>query len=123
MQRISRMIVMAFGLTAASAVAQPPHRRVVVVGNQSDPRVAKQHAALELDTASLRERDVIVQDITPEAARRLRPNLGVDALATFEVLLVGKDGGVKLRRSEPVAAAEITALIDTMPMRRNEMKR
>ena len=43
--------------------------------------------------------------------------------AAFEVLLIGKDGGVKLRRDKPVAAFEITALIDTMPMRQDEMRR
>ena len=123
MQLVSKMIVIAFGMTAAMAAAQAPHRFVVVVGHQSDPRVIKQHEALEHGAALLRERDVIVQDIAPDAARRLRPDLNIDARATFQVLLVGKDGGVKLRRSEPVAVAEIAALIDTMPMRRNEMAR
>ncbi len=77
---------------------------------------------MEKDSAALRERDVLVKDITPERARREHPELGVDAYAAFEGLLAAKDGGVKLRRREPVAA-EITAPIDTMPMRRNEMRR
>jgi hypothetical protein len=93
------------------------------VGRPDDPRVAQQHAALQSDAAALRERDVVVQDITPERARRERPELGMDAAAVFEVLLVGRDGGVKLRRREPVAAAKISALIDAMPMRREEMRR
>jgi hypothetical protein len=38
------------------------------------------------------------------------------------VLLIGKDGGVKLRAEEPLPAAEFFALIDTMPMRRREMR-
>ncbi len=118
-----RMGVMALSLAATTAAAPSLHRLVVVVGQASDPRVTQQHAALEHDAAALRERDVVVQDITPEAARRDRPELGVTAEAAFEVLLVGKDGGVKLRRDKPLAASEITALIDTMPMRRNEMKR
>jgi hypothetical protein len=114
---------MALCLLAATAAARSPHRLVVVVGRANDPRVAQQHATLEHEATALRERDVVVQDITPEAARRERPELGVTAEAAFEVLLVGKDGGVKLRRDQPVAASEITALIDTMPMRRNEMRR
>ena len=40
----------------------------------------------------------------------------------FTVLLIGKDGGVKLRREGGVELAEIFALIDTMPMRQREMK-
>jgi hypothetical protein len=40
---------------------------------------------------------------------------------TFTVVLVGKDGGVKLRRGEWVDLKEIFNLIDTMPMRQREM--
>jgi hypothetical protein len=112
-----------FGLMAAIAAAQPPDRLVVVVARPGDPRINQQHAALERAGDALRERDVVVQDITPETARRQRPELAVGPTTIFEVLLVGKDGGVKLRREQPVAASEIVALIDTMPMRRQEMRR
>ncbi len=108
---------------AAIAAAQPPDRLVVVVARPGDPRINQQHAALERAGDALRERDVVVQDITPETARRQRPELAVGPTTIFEVLLVGKDGGVKLRREQPVAASEIVALIDTMPMRRQEMRR
>ncbi len=118
-----RVGLLALGLVAAAASAQSPHRLIVIVGRPDDPRVAQQHATLEGDAAALRERDVVVQDITPEIARRELPGLDVDANASFEVLLFGKDGGVKLRRGAPVSVAEISALIDTMPMRRNEMRR
>ena len=123
MQRGLGMVATALGLIASTASAQAPHRLVVVVGRPGDPRVAQQYAALKRETAALRERDVVVQAMTPEAARRERPELGVASPATFEVLLVGKDGGVKLRREDLVAVSEITALIDTMPMRQNEMRR
>ena len=39
----------------------------------------------------------------------------------FTVVLIGKDGGEKLRREEGVTIGEIFGLIDTMPMRRREM--
>ena len=41
---------------------------------------------------------------------------------TFTVLLIGKDGSVKLRREEIVKLDEIFSLIDTMPMRQREMR-
>ena len=116
-------LMVSLGLMAMPAVAQSPSRQVVIVALPNDPRAEQQHAALANSAAALRERDVVVQDFTPEAARRERPELGVGSQATFEVLLVGKDGGVKLRRQQPVAAAELTALIDTMPMRQDEMRR
>ena len=115
--------VAAWCLLATAAAAQRPHRLVVVVAQPGDPRAVQQHAALQQAAAALRERDVVVQDLSPEAARRDRPELGVNPQAAFELLLVGKDGGVKLRRGTPVAAAEITGLIDTMPMRQSEMRR
>jgi len=40
----------------------------------------------------------------------------------FTVVLIGKDGGEKLRREEGANLGEIFGLIDTMPMRRREMR-
>jgi hypothetical protein len=40
----------------------------------------------------------------------------------FEVVLVGKDGGVKMRSNQPLTPAEVFQEIDRMPMRRREMR-
>lgn len=40
----------------------------------------------------------------------------------FALILVGKDGGVKLTRNEPIALDRIFALVDSMPMRRREIR-
>ncbi|NIS60619.1 MAG: DUF4174 domain-containing protein [Proteobacteria bacterium] len=40
----------------------------------------------------------------------------------FTVVLIGKDGGEKLRRGDEVNIAEIFSLIDSMPMRQREMR-
>jgi hypothetical protein len=40
----------------------------------------------------------------------------------FAVFLIGKDGGVKLRLERPPRAAELFELIDSMPMRQQEMR-
>ena len=40
----------------------------------------------------------------------------------FSLILIGKDGGIKLRRNDQVDLAEVFELIDSMPMRRNEMR-
>jgi hypothetical protein len=117
------LALMLTGLVTWAAAGPSSHRWVVVVGAPGDPRVMRQTATLNRDAAALRERDVIVEHITPDAARRDRPELGLSPRAAFEVLLVGKDGGVKLRREAPVAVSEIAALIDAMPMRREEMRR
>ena len=53
--------------------------------------------------------------------QRLRSRYGVSA-DDFAVLLIGKDGGVKLRSAEPVPSRRIFDLIDSMPMRKREMR-
>jgi hypothetical protein len=40
----------------------------------------------------------------------------------WQTALVGKDGGVKARWASPVDPDDIFALIDAMPMRRDEME-
>jgi len=59
--------------------------------------------------------------LTPESAEELRGQFAVRK-GTSTVILVGKDGEVKLRREAPVQAAEIFAVIDSMPMRKKEIR-
>lgn len=89
-------------------------RPVVVLGDAA--RVAAQIETLQAEAAALAERDVVILTDGPGAA----PLLKAAGRADLAVFLIGKDGGVKMSRSEPVAAADIIGLIDTMPMRRRE---
>jgi len=41
----------------------------------------------------------------------------------FSVVLIGKDGGEKLRRDSFLSTRELFAFVDAMPMRRAEMER
>jgi hypothetical protein len=89
---------------------------------------------LERNLDGVRERDLLVfrvlaqgssllgsQKISPKKAEVLRRRFGISSGA-FAVVLVGKDGGVKLKRLSPVALSDIFGLIDSMPMRRREMQ-
>jgi len=82
----------------------------------------------------LRERDLLIfrvleqapssldsQEITTLEATSLRRRFGI-TLGNFTVVLVGKDGTVKLKRQGPIALEDIFALIDSMPMRQREMR-
>jgi hypothetical protein len=51
----------------------------------------------------------------------LREKFSINS-GTFTTLLIGKDGGVKLRSQGPVELEEIFSLIDAMPMRQREMR-
>jgi hypothetical protein len=55
------------------------------------------------------------------AGEALREELGI-APERFTVLLIGKDGGVKLRSATPLTADRIFGTIDSMPMRQQEMR-
>ena len=39
----------------------------------------------------------------------------------FTVILIGKDGGIKLRQQRPISSEALFGLIDAMPMRQQEM--
>jgi hypothetical protein len=60
------------------------------------------------------------QILSEKSVQNIRKKLGVQT-GPFQVLLIGKDGGVKLRSAEPVPVKDIFGLIDSMPMRRQEM--
>jgi hypothetical protein len=40
----------------------------------------------------------------------------------FSLILVGKDGGIKLKREDRVELSDVFGLIDSMPMRQREMQ-
>jgi hypothetical protein len=53
-------------------------------------------------------------------AQSIRASLRQDE-GGFEAVLIGRDGGVKRRWSQPVSVDELFAIIDAMPMRAGEM--
>ena len=57
-----------------------------------------------------------------EAADAIRNRFDVPR-DRFTLILVGKDGAIKLERDERTGPDDIFALIDAMPMRQNEMRR
>ena len=61
------------------------------------------------------------QTISRKEAEGLRRRFDV-APGSFAVILIGKDGGVKLRKTEPVKRQELYGLIDQMPMRIREAR-
>ena len=126
------------GLAAAAPLAAAPadffadalwRSRVLVVAGGADLRAA-QCAAFAGRRARLCARDIMVVEIAADSVRVDGVAVGLDARETRRhlaidgpaVLLLGKDGGVKLRRPGPVPAERIFALIDDMPMRRAEAR-
>ncbi|WP_147103558.1 DUF4174 domain-containing protein [Tateyamaria sp. syn59] len=93
---------------------------IVFADSPNDPNFAQQMDFLEARADELAERDVIVLTDTD-------PSVDSDLRLTFRprgfmLVLVGKDGGVKLRKPFPWDVREITRSIDKMPIRQREIR-
>lgn len=98
------------------------HRRPVVIfaPSEKDADYVRQIAMLEKSSAELAERDIIVlSDTSPAASGQLRSQFKPSG---FEVVLVGKDGGVKIRQKTPLTSEELLSTIDRMPMRKADLR-
>ncbi|MDU9006304.1 DUF4174 domain-containing protein [Sedimentitalea todarodis] len=92
---------------------------VVFADSPADPRYAEQIERLSEGMGMLIDRDVVVlTDTDPAAASPLRQKLRPRG---FMLVLVGKDGGVKLRKPLPWTVREITRSIDKTPERQREV--
>lgn len=107
---------------------------LVFAPNAESAKLARQRALLERRIGAMRERDmVLIYVIANRVVTRLGRDPGRSAAALrrrfgvarngFRTVLVGKDTGTKLSSRAPVPAQRIFRLIDSMPMRRNEMRR
>ncbi|MEL6657863.1 MAG: DUF4174 domain-containing protein [Bacteroidota bacterium] len=127
-------------LTTACAQDLSEHRwqdRLIIIlaEDAANPAFLQQIADLKQDQTALQERRLLVYQVLPNRYRQ-----GLDSNTSwansailfeqfstvqvpFQVLLIGLDGGVKLRQQTPVNGDAIFDLIDTMPMRRAEMRR
>ncbi|GAB5433313.1 DUF4174 domain-containing protein [Tritonibacter mobilis] len=97
------------------------HRPVVVFADSpADPRYQEQIDELLQDIPALMTRDVVVfVDTDPKARSALRKKLRPRG---FMLVLIGKDGGVKLRKPLPWSVRELSRTIDKMPMRQREIE-
>ena len=93
---------------------------IVFADSPNDPRFAEQMEMFESQHDELVERDVIVfVDSDPAARSSLRSELRPRG---FALILIGKDGGVKLRKPFPWSVREITHAIDKWPIRQQELR-
>jgi hypothetical protein len=104
------------------------NRVLVLFGEPDDPQMTRQLALLARQEKDLAERDMVVLQVakssvvpvfgTPPAATADRLRADLKASGSFELVLIGKDGGVKLRSKDAVPEADLFGLVDSMPMRR-----
>ncbi|GAA6182334.1 DUF4174 domain-containing protein [Shimia sp. NS0008-38b] len=93
---------------------------VIFADTDRDPRFAQQMDLINALPQELLERDVVVlTDTDPAAQSALRETLRPRG---FTMVLLSKDGTVYLRKPQPWTVREISASIDKLPLRQQEIR-
>ena len=66
--------------------------------------------------------DILYNQLTEADKQFLTRKFGIQP-PQFVVVLIGKDGGVKQKSSQPIPPADLFGIVDQMPMRREEIRR
>lgn len=74
------------------------------------------------DAAGLQERDIQIHEIVGLKGNESAFKKHKASAKSFVFILLGKDGGEKLRSNELVSLEKLYRTIDDMPMRKAEMK-
>jgi hypothetical protein len=110
------------------------HRLLLVLAPDEDNAAyRRQQEMLRAAELGLSERDMvtvfIVQDALSMGGGLAPTGSAGDLRNAYDVMpqacrvaLIGKDGSMKLHEEEPIAAADLFALIDALPMRKREMR-
>jgi hypothetical protein len=119
-------ILLAVALAASPAIAQMKwERRVLIVAAPSadDALLSEQRRVLGNWKANGDARDLTIVEVVGDQVRGASDSAATirrkyRLQATFTAILIGKDGGEKLRSAKPFPTAALEATIDAMPMRK-----
>ena len=106
----------------------------LIAPDASNPLFNKLQSEITKQLYEVEDRDLVIFEILEQGPSRMNTtpldrqtaNLIRDHFAvaprSFTLILVGKDGGVKLKRTDQVDLTDVFGLIDSMPMRQNEIQ-
>jgi len=110
-------------------------RVIIILTDEKEHSIyKKQLTELHKNTKGIKERKLIVYNVIPTAyatgltdiewknSTRLYKNYK-KTKKSFEIILIGLDGSIKLRQTRLLTNGDLYSLIDAMPMRQNERKR
>ena len=138
---ISKSIFLALMLTTCIGSSQDlsSHRwenrlLLILIDNMDQQEYKDQIAELNREVDGVEDRKLVIYTIKPDGyatgLNELVWSSSEDLYANnkeldgeFEVILVGLDGGIKLRQAELLKNDKLFAFIDAMPMRRNELRK
>ncbi|GAA3060965.1 hypothetical protein GCM10010520_06590 [Rhizobium viscosum] len=125
----------AYAAVASLEQFQWKNRVFIVIADRDNSRAARQENQLLADRAALEERDMVILKLAGSSIKllfgsgdgldgeALRQELDMPDTGEFAAFLLGKDGTVKLKASEPITSGELFAIIDGMPVHAGETVR
>ena len=120
--------------TSLTALRDNSRPLLIFAPKANDLQLKMQLHYLQANPSAVTQRDIMAIAIpltgvaptpitlTSADAQSARQRFGVEP-GDFLVILLGKDGGEKIRSNRPVTLEMLTEIIDAMPMRQDEMKR
>ncbi|WP_106147791.1 DUF4174 domain-containing protein [Flagellimonas meridianipacifica] len=97
------------------------NRLIVLVSEESNaPKAKQQLKLLNQNNKDLLDRDIVLLQRGPGSQDLLQFSIAPNFQG---ILLIGKDGGLKLKKPFIVAPQKIFDSVDSMPMRRAEMRK
>lgn len=107
--------------------------RVFIIASKKAEEINRQTKILQKDKDGLKKRKLKIYKVLPikyseglENQNWINDQLFYEKVKRkkndFEVILIGLDGGVKLKQTEMISLKKLFTLIDGMPMRRSEIK-
>ncbi len=138
MKKVLVLILLFLAIPSVSAQSLSEYQwenRLVIIFTESkdSKKLQQQLKELESDIKGLKDRKLIIihslpqkhKPVLPKETRWQDSNLYQNRKGSednFEVILIGLDGGVKLRQTEILETEKLFGLIDSMPMRQAELK-
>ena len=121
------------GMTSLQTLRDRARPLLIFAPRPDDPQLEIQLRTLTEHAAEAHDRDLVpialpynnpsssAAQLTPSETQEARRRFHV-APGDFLVVLIGKDGGAKLKSDKPLSMQKLIDTIDAMPMRQEEMR-
>ncbi len=130
---VSRAMAQQTAVTTLARLRDQYRPLLIFAPGPNDPQLEIQIRTLQEHAAAVQDRNLAVialpyqaptpsqLQLSPADAEAARRRFGIEP-DQFAVILLGKDGGQKLRSGKPLSMERLAKTIDAMPMRQDEMK-
>ena len=121
MKQIGLLLLLAMTLT--SFQFRSKRKILLIAADKNVASLLEQQKILRADSQGIEERDLVIEThLSDNHNKDLFTKYNAQS-TPFLFILIGKDGGEKLRSPQVVTTRQLFGLIDQMPMRRGEMER